>query len=123
MPLTRPLLCFAGDNALVRGAWAEAREEFEKSLRTDELPEALEGLGSAAWWLDLADLVFDSRERAYLLYLARGDRTDAARVAVWLAWDYWAFRGESAVTNGWLKRARRLLEGSPPCSARWRGRG
>jgi LuxR family transcriptional regulator, maltose regulon positive regulatory protein len=118
MPLTRPLLCFAGDNALVRGAWAEAREEFEKSLRTDELPEALEGLGSAAWWLDLADLVFDSRERAYLLYLARGDRTDAARVAVWLAWDYWAFRGESAVANGWLQRARRLLEGSPPCSAR-----
>src|SRR5580692_1440916 len=118
MPLTRPLLCLAGDDALVRGAWAEAREEFEKALGTHEFPEALEGLGSAAWWLDLADLVFDSRERAYRLYLARGDRAEAARVAVWLAWDYWAFRGESAVANGWLQRARRILEDSPPCSAR-----
>ena len=37
----------------------------------------------------------------------------AARVAVWLAWDYWAFRGEDAVANGWLQRARRLLDGQP----------
>ena len=35
-------------------------------------------------------------------------------MAVWLAWDYWAFRGESAVANGWLQRARRLLEDGPP---------
>jgi LuxR family transcriptional regulator, maltose regulon positive regulatory protein len=113
MPATRPPDCHAGDDALARGEWAEARESFEKILATHELPEALEGLGTAAWWLDLADLVFDSRERAYRLYLARGDRTDAARVAVWLAWDYWAFRGESAVANGWLRRARRLLDGLP----------
>jgi DNA-binding NarL/FixJ family response regulator len=110
--------CLAGDDALARGAWAEAREAFERTLDSRELPEALEGLGIAAWWLDLADLVFDSRERAYRLYLARGDRADAARVAVWLAWDYWAFRGEGAVANGWLRRARRLLDGLPSCSER-----
>jgi ATP/maltotriose-dependent transcriptional regulator MalT len=52
------------------------------------------------------------------LYLARGDRTDAARIAVWLAWDAWAFRGESAVANGWLGRARRLLDGQPACAER-----
>ncbi|HEY1902687.1 MAG TPA: LuxR C-terminal-related transcriptional regulator [Terracidiphilus sp.] len=118
MPATRPTECLAGDDALARGAWLEAREAFEKALDTHELPEALEGLGIAAWWLDLADLVFDSRERAYRLYLARGDRAHAARVAVWLAWDSWAFRGESAVANGWLQRARRLLEGLPSCSER-----
>ena len=41
------------------------------------------------------------------------DRRRAARVAVWLAWDCWAFRGENAVANGWLQRARRLLDGQP----------
>jgi DNA-binding NarL/FixJ family response regulator len=118
MPSTRPIECLDGDDALARGAWAEAREAFNEALEVRELPEALEGLGIAAWWLDLADLVFDSRERAYRLYLARGERAEAARVAVWLAWDYWAFRGESAVANGWLQRARRLLDGLPSCSER-----
>jgi hypothetical protein len=37
---------------------------------------------------------------------------------VWLAWDYWAFRGENAVASGWLQRARRLLEKEPACAER-----
>jgi hypothetical protein len=37
---------------------------------------------------------------------------------VWLAWDCWAFRGENAVANGWLQRARRLLEGQPASAER-----
>jgi DNA-binding NarL/FixJ family response regulator len=113
-----PPECVAGKDALTRGAWSEARESFENALRHQELPEALEGLGLAAWWLDLADIVFNARERAYSLYAARDDRRAAARVAVWLAWDSWAFRGENAVSNGWLQRARRLLEGQPPCPER-----
>ncbi len=100
-----------GREALERGAWTEAREAFERSVAEQESPEALEGLGVAAWWLDLADLVFDVRERAYRLYRERNDAVGAARVAVWMGWDYWAFRGEDAVANGWLQRARRLLEG------------
>jgi len=116
--LTRPTECLDGDDALARGAWVEAREAYERTLARREFPEALEGLGNAAWWLDLSDLVFGSREKAYRLYLTRGDRAEAARVAVWLAWDYWAFRGESAVANGWLQRARRLLDGLPSCSER-----
>lgn len=101
-----------GQEALSRGAWADARAAFETSLSAGESPEALEGLGLAAWWLDEAEVVFDSRERAYRLYLDRGDRRSAARIAVWLAWDCWAFRGETAVANGWLQRARRHLDGS-----------
>ena len=55
----------AGGQALARGAWAEARAAFETELRIAEMPGALEGLGkNAAWWLDLTDLVFDSRERS-----------------------------------------------------------
>jgi hypothetical protein len=111
----RPPSCREADDALARGAWTEAREAYEAVLAADELPEALEGLGLAAWWLDLADIVFDTRERAYRLYLARQDRAAASRVAVWLGWDCWAFRGEHAVANGWLQRARRLLDGLPPC--------
>ncbi len=116
MPSPKSPECLAGDEALRRGAWTEAREAFDAVLRVDEIPEALEGLGLAAWWLDLADVVFDSRERAYRLYVARDDRRAAARVAVWLAWDCWAFRGENAVANGWLQRARRLLDGQPVSS-------
>ena len=114
----RPPECLTACEALKRGAWSDARTAFEAALQVRESPEALEGLGTAAWWLDLADLVFDSRERAYRLYLAREDRIAAARIAVWLAWDSWAFRGENVVANGWLQRARRHLEGHPVCPER-----
>ena len=101
----------AGREALARGAWEEARSAFELDLAREESPEALEGLGLTSWWLDRGDRVFEARERAYILYRERGDRVSAARLAVWLAWDYAAFRGERSVGNGWLQRARRLLEG------------
>jgi DNA-binding NarL/FixJ family response regulator len=99
-----------GDTALARGAWEEARDAFARALASHESAEALEGLGLAAWWLDDAEVVFDSRERAYRLYRDRDDRVGAARLAIWIAWDTWAFRGEHAVASGWLQRARRLLE-------------
>jgi ATP/maltotriose-dependent transcriptional regulator MalT len=103
----------AGHEALARGAWEFARKAFERALSREETPEALEGLGLASWWLDRGEAVFQSRERAYALYRERGDRVSAARIAVWLGWDYAAFRGETGVARGWLGRARRLLEGSP----------
>src|SRR5579862_1823500 len=107
-----------GDAALRRGDWGAALDAFASALKIEESPEALEGLGLAAWWLDLADEVFASRERAYRLFVERDDRPGAARVAVWMAWDCCAFRGETAIANGWLQRARRLLEGLPACSER-----
>jgi DNA-binding NarL/FixJ family response regulator len=118
LPLTSSSSPETGEGrlALSRGAWQDARDAFESILRLREEPEALEGLGLAAWWLDDAHVVFDARERAYRLYLTADRPLDAARVAVWLAWDSWAFRGEHAVANGWLQRARRLLEGFPPCA-------
>ena len=101
----------AGRAALEAGAWQQAQHAFERALAIEETPEALEGLGLAAWWLDLADVVFDARERAYRAYRNRGDMVSAARLAVWIGWDSAAFRGEEGVAKGWLQRARRLLDG------------
>lgn len=103
----------AGHAALEAGTWPQAQHAFERALAIEETPEALEGLGLAAWWLDLAPVVFDARERAYRAYRHRGDQVSAARVAVWIAWDSAAFRGEVGVAKGWLQRARRLLDGQP----------
>src|SRR5436190_9804929 len=100
----------AGQAALARGDWETARTAFQAVLADRDDAAALEGLGLAAWWLDLTATVFDSRERAYKLYREQGDTLSAARVAVWLGWDYAAFRGESAVSRGWLGLARLLLE-------------
>jgi hypothetical protein len=101
----------AGRAALARGAWEEARDCLERSLRLDESSEALEQLGLAAWWLNDATTPFDARESAYRLYKERGDMRGAARVASWVGVDYAEFRGEQAIATGWLQRARRALEG------------
>lgn len=95
--------------ALGRGAWEDARRGFVAALAEQEGPEALEGLGLAAWWLDDAAAVFDARERAYRLYHARGDRRGAGRVAMSLAEDAIYFRGQPAIAHGWLGRAREHL--------------
>lgn len=102
----------AGYEALERGAWAEARAYFEAAVRGEETAEAIEALGLAAWWLDDGVVTINTRERAYHLYRQRGDSRSAARLAIYLAYDYYSFRGEYAIANGWFQRAHRLLDGS-----------
>ncbi len=104
----------AGWADLAAGRWEAAREAFLRSIEWEETPEALEGLSWSAWWLDDADTVFEARERAYRLYRRRGARASAARMATWLGADHFDFRGALAVTKGWLRRARRLLEEVEP---------
>lgn len=112
--------------ALADGAWATARAWFEETLDREEAPEALEGLAVAAWWQDDDATALPARERAYRLYLERGDRRGAARVAAFHAVDYCSLRNEPAIANGWIRRARRLIEGLDPCPeqamiAAWEG--
>ena len=95
---------------LREGRWEAARASFEEALAVDDLPEALEGLSWAAWWLDDAARVFEARRGAYRAYGKRGDAAGAARMAIWLAADQLDFHGAAAVARGWLLRARRLLE-------------
>ncbi|PVZ05340.1 helix-turn-helix transcriptional regulator [Actinomycetospora cinnamomea] len=89
--------------------WEAARGAFSEALAHRETPEALEGLGWAAWWLDDAETVFPARERAFRLYRSCDDPASAARVGIWIASDHLDFRGAVAVSSGWLRRARRLL--------------
>ena len=114
IPMPSADLLAAGWDAVARAAWVEAREHFVGALDEVETPEALEGLGVAAWFLDDAPVVFDAREGAYRLYRERGDRQAAARIAAFLAMDYGLLRGEDAVSQGWFQRAERLLEGMGP---------
>jgi tetratricopeptide (TPR) repeat protein len=104
----------AGRDALARGGWEEARVCFESSLKDAESPEALEGLGMACWWLEDYATGIDARERAYRLFRRADDGRAAARVAIWLSNDYADFRGETAIANGWIQRAERLLDGVAP---------
>lgn len=103
-----------GNEALANAEWHAARRLFSEALSHSETPEALEGLGAAAFFLDDAELTLEARERAYAGYREAGRAVDAARMAIALAWDYRTVRGERAVGDGWLARARRLLEGCGP---------
>ena len=100
-----------GRRALERAEWTQARECFNAVVCEEEIPEALELLGRAAWWLDDAEGALHTREKSYRLYRERGDSQSAARVAIALAYDYLSFRGEHVISNGWSRRAHRLLEG------------
>jgi LuxR family transcriptional regulator, maltose regulon positive regulatory protein len=104
----------AGWSELSAGRWEEAKAQFSAALAERETAESREGLSWAAWWLDDATTVFDSRERAYRLYRERGDAADAARMAIWLAVDELDFRGATVVAGGWLRRAHRLLDPLDP---------
>src|SRR3954447_15986553 len=94
--------------ALGRRDWAAARALYERTLEAAESAAALEGFAIACWWQDDVDAAIAARERAYALRRERGETVEAARTAGFLAWDYGAMRGATAVANGWLQRARRL---------------
>ena len=98
----------AGGAALERGDWARARAEFEGALLEGESPAALEGLGRACFVLDDLGASVQAWERGYRLCRERGDVRGAARLACALARQA-AHRGEQAVFNGWMERARGLL--------------
>jgi ATP/maltotriose-dependent transcriptional regulator MalT len=103
-----------GREALARHDWREAKEAFGAALEQEETPEALEGVGGAAIWLQEVDVVFDSFERAYRLYLERDDQLGAGRAATWVANAVYSFRRDMAVTAGWCERAEHLLADAGP---------
>jgi LuxR family maltose regulon positive regulatory protein len=107
-------LLHEGHDALARGEWELAGRCLEAVLDQGDSPEALEGLGTVAEWRGRLDDMFDLRERAYRAFREAGRPVDAGRLANQLCWDYRIFRGEPAVSNGWLQSAHRLLDGLSP---------
>src|SRR5689334_12362499 len=87
----------AGKAALAECRWAEARVAFARAIDIGGAPEAFEGLARAAFFLDDPDVAVDAHERAYAAYRGAGRPVDAARVAISLAWEYRAYRGEPPI--------------------------
>jgi DNA-binding CsgD family transcriptional regulator len=109
-------LVAAGDAALEKAAWEEARRCYEAALAREESVAAWEGLSWATSWLGDTDASLAAREQAFRAHRAAGDVFGAARMAGWLANDALHFRGDDAVAAGWLERGRSLLAGHPPGS-------
>ena len=104
----------AGQAALARAAWADARACFEAAAAAEDSPEAWEGISRAAWWEGDQETTMSARVRAYHRYRRIEDARGAARMAMWVASDHLDFRGDDAVCAVWLRRARTLLDGHPP---------
>ena len=99
-----------GREAHRRHAWHEAFDSLrEADSDTPLSPEDLGLLAESAWFAGDPDAAIEARERAHAGYLELGDKCQAAGMALQIAIDHFE-RLETAVGNGWLGRARRLLE-------------
>jgi ATP/maltotriose-dependent transcriptional regulator MalT len=98
-------------DALRRQDW-DAALHAARAVRVDASLEAdrLDSEAEAAWWLGRLDECIAAREAAYRIYEDRGEVRRAGQCAVWL-WEHHAIGGRPAAASGWLRRARRALEG------------
>lgn len=107
-----------GRDAYRRHAWHEAFDSLrEADSETPLSPEDLGLLAESAWFAGDPDAAIEARERAHAGYLEQGDKCHAAAMALQLGLDHFE-RLEAAIGNGWLGRAKRLLEQTPnECAA------
>ncbi len=103
--------------ALADCDWQGAYDAAARSTQSPDATPALEAdrldvLADAAWWLGRLDECIEAREGAYSRYEELGDRRRAGQCAVWL-YEHYCFKARPAIAGGWLRRARRALEGEP----------
>jgi DNA-binding CsgD family transcriptional regulator len=104
-----------GRESFLRQAWADAYAQLSAADHEKPLEvEDLEQLAVAAYLIGRDSDSADVWSRVHQECLRVGDGARAARCAFWLAFSFLT-RGELAQGNGWLSRARRLLEGHPDC--------
>jgi len=104
--------------AHARGDWRTLHDTLA-GARTRGLPlpaEAVGELGMAAWWLGETQESIRLAEEAHAGFLAEG-RADLAAAAAVRVSIIAMLRGHEALGEGWLSRARRLLDGREECAA------
>lgn len=107
-------LVAAGRAALNERRWRDGYDLLASAAAAgDVAPEDLELLAWSAYLTDEIAQVVPILERAYAGYVAAGNASRAAVVAVQLAHEYGSVRLQKAVGSGWLARAERLLENEP----------
>ena len=104
--------------ALRRGDWQVALDSARNSrVDTPDLEaDRLDSEAEAAWWLGRLDECIAAREAAYRIYDEHDDKRRAGQCAVWL-WEHYAICARPAIASGWLRRARRSLDGDTDCVA------
>jgi DNA-binding CsgD family transcriptional regulator len=103
----------SGWDALRAAQWAAARAAFEAELAHQETAAVLDGLARARWWLSDLPGAVEAWERAYTAYRRGGLDEPAAHVAILLSREHAEGLGNDALANGWLARAKDLLDGYP----------
>ena len=76
--------------------------------------ERLDLLADAAWWLGRLEDCIQHREAAYRTFDDAGGQRRAGMAAVWL-YEHYCFKARPVIAGGWLRRARRALEGDQEC--------
>lgn len=105
-------LLIAARTAHVRRDWRAAYEAFAQVAEDTSLGvDDLEAMASAAWRLGRGKESLRVAERVFT-QLARTDPPSAAMKAVDVALA-WLTRGDVNIGQGWMNRARRLLDGEP----------
>jgi LuxR family maltose regulon positive regulatory protein len=103
-----------GPNAIDQSGWRSRLACAAARARAEDTAEAWERVGEAAWWLQDTESLFPARQAAFNRYRKADDHLSAARLAIAIGNDYFEFRAEPAVANGWYARARRMLDGLAP---------
>jgi class 3 adenylate cyclase len=103
----------AGRAALERKEWSEAYELLRQADAENELGASdLELFAAAALWTGEFKDALSVMERAYAALVQEGEKARAAYVAVELAHSY-SGQLQPAVAQGWMSRAKRLLDDEP----------
>lgn len=91
--------------SLALGRWEQARQQLTGILAEHESPDALEGMGTALWWLGDIHESLNFRQRAYASYRANQRNAEATIVALDISVCYLSNLDKPTVAQGWIARA------------------
>ena len=114
--MTAPSVFASVHQALAQHEWQDALDAARGLTFDDPALEAarLDLEAEAAWWLGRLEECIAARETAYRIYDGLGNDRRAGQCAVWL-WEHHAVCARPSIASGWLRRARRALDGDPEC--------